>query len=276
MTNEIRPDDGFGARNRFLTETPPGASRRTERSVGGLTASLGAHVAALLIAAVIVSQAPVVESPSMMVTINRSLVYTPGGGGGNDRPQSGTGQEMCARPAAPPRAAQPQSQPRTEAVSFEPAHLPQREVSSGLQEAIGAVSAFATPEFGVRGGTGPGGEGAPGPGGLGPGSGDGPGGGGEGPYPGNGVSWPKLVIELKPNYTAEAMRARIEGVVELEIVVQADGTVGRIRLVRSLDARFGLDTEAIKAVRGWRFDPARMAGKPVQVRVPVEVSFRLR
>jgi protein TonB len=72
------------------------------------------------------------------------------------------------------------------------------------------------------------------------------------------------------------MHARIEGIVELEIVVRADGSVGNIRLVRSLDARFGLDDEAIKAVRNWRFDPARLAGKPVQVRVPVEVSFGLR
>jgi len=90
------------------------------------------------------------------------------------------------------------------------------------------------------------------------------------------VSWPKLIVEVKPNYTPSAMHARIEGIVELEIVVRADGSVGTIRLVRSLDARFGLDDEAIKAVRNWRFDPARLAGKPVQVRVPVEVSFGLR
>ena len=276
MTNDARPDHGFGGRNRFLTEAPIDATRRRERSVGGLTASMGAHVAALLIAAVIASRAPAIESQRMMATVNRTLVYTPGGGGGNNRPQPGTGNEMLARPAAPPpRTTQPRTEPRTETASFEPAQLPQREVSTGLHEAIGAVSALAAPEFGLRGGTAPGGEGGPGGRGLGPGTGAGPG-GGEGPYPGNGVSWPKLIVEVKPNYTAEAMRARIEGFVELEIVVHADGSVGRIRLVRSLDARFGLDLEAIKAVRAWRFDPARQAGRPVQVRVPVEVSFRLR
>jgi protein TonB len=277
MPHDIRPDDGFGARNRFLTDTPPGLPGRRERSMGGLTASLGAHVTALLIAVAIVSQTPVLESPNPMPAIMRSLVYAPGGDGGNNRPQPGPGREMLARAvSSTPRVPQPQTQPRTEAPSFEPAQLPQREVRSGLQEAVGAVSAFATPDFGTRGGTAPSGDGGPGPDGLGPGSGERLGGGGEGPYPGNGVSWPKLIVELKPNYTAEAMRARIEGVVELEIVVHADGTVGRIRIVRSLDARFGLDTEAIKAVRGWRFDPARQAGTPVQVRVPVEVSFRLR
>jgi periplasmic protein TonB len=277
MTSDIRPDDGFGARNRFLTDTPPGAPRRRERSVGGLTASLGAHVVALLIAAVVVSRTSVIESPVPTLTTMRSLVYTPGGAGGDDQPQPGAGREMLARAAtAAPRAEQPQREVRSPAPSFEPAQLPQREVNAGLQEAVGAFSAFATPDFGPRGGTASSGDGGPGPGGTGPGSGDGPGGGGEGQYPGPGVSWPKLIVEVKPNYTAEAMRARIEGVVELEIIVHADGTVGRIRLVRSLDARFGLDAEAIKAVRGWRFDPARYAGTPVQVRVPVEVSFRLR
>lgn len=277
MTNDVRPDDGFGARNRFLTDMPARTPRNAERSVGGLTVSLGAHIAALLMAAVIVSQTPALESPGPTLTTMRSLVFTPGGAGGNNQPQAGTGAEMLARAAAmPARAAHPRTESRPEPVSFEPAQLPQREVNSGLQEAVGAVSAVATPDFGGRGGTGPGGEGAPGPGGLGPGSGDVPGAGGDGQFPGNGVSWPKLIVEVKPNYTAEAMLARIEGVVELEIVVYADGTVGRIRLVRSLDARFGLDNEAMKAVRGWRFDPARQAGKPVQVRVPVEVSFRLR
>ena len=105
----------------------------------------------------------------------------------------------------------------------------------------------------------------------GPGAGD-----DEGLRPGNGVSWPKLVQEVKPNYTADAMRAQVEGRVELEIVVLADGSVGRVSLVRSLDGRFGLDEEAISAVRRWRFEPARHSGKAVPVRVGVELSFNLR
>jgi periplasmic protein TonB len=94
--------------------------------------------------------------------------------------------------------------------------------------------------------------------------------------PGNGVSWPRLVQEVKPNYTADAMRAQVEGLVELEIVVLPDGSVGRVNIVRSLDGRFGLDAEAIRAVRRWRFDPGRRAGKAVAVRVGVELSFNLR
>ncbi len=117
---------------------------------------------------------------------------------------------------------------------------------------------------------------------MGPGDGnqlgekDGPGTGDEGWSPGKGVSWPRLVREVKPNYTPDAMRAQVEGMVELEILVLADGSVGRVNIVRSLDARFGLDQEAINAVRRWRFDPGRQSGKAVATRVGVELSFNLR
>ena len=94
--------------------------------------------------------------------------------------------------------------------------------------------------------------------------------------PGNGVSWPRLMREVKPNYTADAMRAQVEGLVELEILVLEDGSVGNVRIVRSLDSRFGLDQEAINAVRRWRFDPGRRLGKAVATRVGVELSFNLR
>jgi protein TonB len=82
--------------------------------------------------------------------------------------------------------------------------------------------------------------------------------------------------EVSPRYTPGAMRARIEGVVLLEAVVRADGTVGRVRVRRSLDAAFGLDDEAVTAVRAWRFAPALRRGQPVDVVVPVEVAFTLR
>ena len=88
--------------------------------------------------------------------------------------------------------------------------------------------------------------------------------------------WPRLMREVKPNYTADAMRAQVEGLVELEILVLEDGSVGNVRIVRSLDSRFGLDQEAINAVRRWRFDPGRRLGKAVATRVGVELSFNLR
>lgn len=112
--------------------------------------------------------------------------------------------------------------------------------------------------------------------GDGSGVGDGSGGGyGGGPFrPGSGVEPPRLLREVRANYTDEARRANIEGEVELEIVVRRDGTVGEVRLIRGL--RGGLNERAIDAVRQWRFAPGRMKGVPVDVVVQVGVEFRLR
>jgi periplasmic protein TonB len=112
--------------------------------------------------------------------------------------------------------------------------------------------------------------------GLGSGIGDGSGGGtGGGPYrPGSGIEPPRLVREVKAEYTEEARRRSLTGDVLLEIVVRFDGTVGDVRLVRGLGS--GLDQRAVQAVRQWRFDPARRKGVPVNVLVEVAVEFILR
>jgi len=62
--------------------------------------------------------------------------------------------------------------------------------------------------------------------------------------PGQGVTSPMLVHETKPNYTPEDMRARIQGLVTLECFVMPDGSVGEVRVTRSLDRQFGLDQGA--------------------------------
>ena len=116
--------------------------------------------------------------------------------------------------------------------------------------------------------------------GLGPGDGtgvgDGSGGGyGGGPFrPGSGVEPPRLLREVKADYTDEARRGNIEGEVELEIVVRRDGSVGDVKIMRGL--RGGLNDRAVQAVRQWRFAPGRMKGVPVDVVVEVGVEFRLR
>jgi protein TonB len=90
------------------------------------------------------------------------------------------------------------------------------------------------------------------------------------------VSFPVKVREVKPWYTSEAMRAKIQGVVLLECVVLADGTVGDVNVARSLDAVNGLDREAIRAVKRWVFRPAMRNGEPVAVAVRVEMTFTIR
>lgn len=108
--------------------------------------------------------------------------------------------------------------------------------------------------------------------GIGPGSGGGTGGG---PYrPGSGISPPRLLREVRPDYTEEARQRNIEGEVVLEIVVRQDGSVGDIKLIDGLGS--GLNERAIAAVRQWRFSPAQRRGAPVDVLVEVAVEFRLR
>ena len=80
--------------------------------------------------------------------------------------------------------------------------------------------------------------------------------------------------DVRPSYTDEARRWAIEGDVVLELIVRADGTVGNVRVRRTLGA--GLEQKAIDAVRQWRFRPAKRYGTPVDVVVDVSVEFKLR
>jgi TonB family protein len=91
-----------------------------------------------------------------------------------------------------------------------------------------------------------------------------------------GVVPPMVLQEVKPQYTAEAMRARVQGTVRLRGVVERDGTVSNVEVVRSLDPQFGLDVAAIASFRQWRFSPAVLNGQPVRVQVIVDLNFTLR
>jgi periplasmic protein TonB len=92
---------------------------------------------------------------------------------------------------------------------------------------------------------------------------------------GNGITPPRVIRDVKPTYTQDAMRARIQGEVQVLAIVRADGTVTDVRVSRSLDPVFGLDEEAIKAVRQWRFKPATRLGQPVAVYVTIGVGFTM-
>jgi len=72
------------------------------------------------------------------------------------------------------------------------------------------------------------------------------------------------------------MRAKIQGVVQLEAVVDENGLVNDVRVTRSLDKQYGLDQEAIKAARMWLFRPARdRDNKPVPIVITLELTFAL-
>ena len=85
-----------------------------------------------------------------------------------------------------------------------------------------------------------------------------------------------MIREVKPGYTSDALRARIQGTVRLQAIVSPDGSVSAARVIRSLDDRFGLDQEAVRTVKQWRFVPGMLAGRAVPVVIEIELTFTLR
>lgn len=89
-----------------------------------------------------------------------------------------------------------------------------------------------------------------------------------------GIRAPEIVSEMKPQYTRDAMRARVQGGVEMEAVIDATGSVQDVRVLKSLHPQ--LDQNAVDALKQWKFRPGTLAGEPVPVVVLVEMTFTLR
>lgn len=213
-----------------------------------------------------------------------------GGGGGNQRPEpirraQGIGADAItlrvqSRPApsrptpttpAPTSADAPSlpsivldAKPLASGL-FDQMGLPTGGVPSGPSTGSGSGGGVGTGSgTGIGSGTGPG---------VGPGSGGGTGGG---VYrPGGAVSAPRVIKEVKPRYTSQAVQDMIQGSVVLEAIITPDGSASHIRVSRSLDAG-GLDEQAVIAVAQWRFEPGRLGSTPVNVLVTIVVDFSIR
>jgi TonB family protein len=88
---------------------------------------------------------------------------------------------------------------------------------------------------------------------------------------GGGVSAPKVLYSVDPELTKEAKEKGVQGLVALRALINENGQVGDICVERGLG--YGLTEKAIEAVRQWKFKPAEKDGKPVPVKVSVEVNF---
>ena len=77
----------------------------------------------------------------------------------------------------------------------------------------------------------------------------------------------------EPEMSKEARRAKYQGTVALRVVVDKNGLVSRIAVMRSLG--MGLDAEAVSTIRKWRFQPATREGQPVAVELNIETTFHL-
>lgn len=107
--------------------------------------------------------------------------------------------------------------------------------------------------------------------GFGPGEGGDTGGGPRGP---RGVSTaPVVLYEVEPEFSEEARKAKLQGVVMLYAEVDTNGRLRNIRVTRGLG--LGLEEKAIEAVKLWRFRPGTRDGKPVVSAAAIEVNFHL-
>jgi TonB family protein len=221
--------------------------------------------------------------PPRLVWISGTRPVGGGGGGGNQSPLPARSAQAVGadRVTTPIKRAPVEATPAPpEPPLIAPIEIPAKPTASATDFLHGLMT-VSTSSGTLGGGTEGGAGDGQGPGaGSGDGAGLGPGrdqGIGDGVYSvGGGVTPPRLVHQVRPAFTSDAMRARISGVAVLQCVVRPDGTVDDIRVVRSLDARLGLDQEAITALRQWRFTPGMLGGKAVPVLVRVELSFALR
>ena len=276
----------------LLDRPPEVAFELEERHLGGaFGAAVVSHIAMVIIAVLVVRFMPRPQLaefvpdqlPDEIVWLAEEGPGGGGGGGGDNTPEPARkvelpGKEKVSVPVEvepKPVEKPPLEEPPQETL------IPAVQTAAAPTEAPGAITPEAPASTSAGSGTGGGGGTGTG-GGSGAGDGRGLGSGntagvGGGEYEiGNGVIAPRVVKEVKPAYTAEAMRAKVQGVVWLRCIVMPDGTVGRVEVVRSLDSVFGLDQEAVKAARQWRFMPGTRLGEPVAVRVTIELTFTLR
>jgi len=90
-----------------------------------------------------------------------------------------------------------------------------------------------------------------------------------------GLTAPTPISKPSPPYTPQAMQQKVQGAIDLEITVDKDGRVRDAMVVKSLDALYGMDDEAVKAASRWTFVPGRLNGQPVAVRTVLGFDIRL-
>ena len=87
------------------------------------------------------------------------------------------------------------------------------------------------------------------------------------------VTTPRKIFAPSPQYTEEARQARVQGVVIVQAIIDCRGDVTDITVLKGLP--LGLTEASVEAISQWRFEPARLDGRPVSVYYNLTVNFRL-
>ncbi len=245
-----------------------------------LTALLLPFAIARMVKTAKASKYEVVDISPYLANLPADAKKAGGGGGGGDRsptPASkGAVPKFSKTQLAPPMVAPlitPQLPVQPTLLGPPELKLPQMASNAMWGDPQGVISTLSNgPGFGGGIGSGEGTGIGPGRGGgLGPGDTAGTGGG---PFSvGGNVSAPIPIYKPEPAYSEEARKAKYQGTVVLWIIVDAQGNVTDVRVVKPLG--LGLDEKAVETVHTWKFKAAMRNGAPVPVRVMVEVSFRL-
>jgi protein TonB len=90
---------------------------------------------------------------------------------------------------------------------------------------------------------------------------------------GGDVKAPTVTSKPEPKYTEPARHARVTGVVVVEAVINRQGAVEDVKVLKGLP--MGLSEEAVAAVRRWRFKPGTLNGEPVDVIFSLTVNFKM-
>lgn len=227
------------------------------------------------------SRIEIVDISPYLNQLNGPDDRTGGGGGGGDRSPTPASQgavpKFAKQQLAPPAVVVPNVNPQ---LPVQPnllgppeLKLPEMAMNSPWGDPQGVLGDPSNgPGYGGGIGSGSGGGiGSGKGGGLGPGEGGGFGGG---VYSvGGNVTAPIPIYKPEPPYSEEARKAKYQGTVVLWIIVDVQGNVTDIRVVKPLG--LGLDEKAVETVRTWKFKAATRNNIPVPVRVGVEVTFRL-
>jgi len=262
-----------------------GYPRGTQASM----ASLLIHAAAIALLYALAGGSPppsqVKQHPSRFTRLGLPpfLAQEPndGGGGGGGRAVLPANQGLLPRftdhQFVPPRPVPPNqsSMLPIEPTLIGPADVQLPKVHAGMWGDPSALPGPPSPGPGDGDGIGDGHDRGVGPfHGPGWGPGEHPGGYADVVLPGTrGVSAPVPLYKVEPEYSEEARKAKFQGTVVLEIVIDERGYPTNFKILNPLG--LGLDQKAVEAVKQWRFRPGMRNGKPVAVVARIDVSFRL-